>query len=142
MRVRYGIHKSRPLDLLGTPIGEDCAGAVQFGPPDRTDDLLAGRGGLHLLNDDQVVECLGEIRRDPAYRPGGYDPAGGSSLAGMQPKIALRRTPSGWVLPWGAEPTSHIIKITRQELHQHEALMEHVTMATARRLGLRVPRRA
>ncbi len=139
MRERYGTHKSRPLDLLRTPIGEDCAGAVQFCPPERTDDLVAGRGGLHPLSDDQLIECLEEIRRDPAYRPDGYDPAGGFSLAGMQPKIALRRTPSGWALPWGAEPTSHIIKITRQEPYAHEALMEHVTMATARRLGLRVP---
>ncbi len=139
MRERYGTRKSRPLDLLGTPVGEDCAGAVQFCPPERTGDLLAGRGGLHPLSDDQLIECLEEIRRDPAYRPEGYDPAGGFSLAGMQPKIALRRTPSGWALPWGAEPTSHIIKITRQETYAHEALMEHVTMATARRLGLRVP---
>lgn len=139
VRERYGTHKSRPLDLLGTPIGEDFAGAVQFCPPERTEDLLAGQGGLHALSDDQLIECLEEIRRDPSYRPEGYDPAGGFSLAGMQPKIALRRTPSGWALPWGAEPTSHIIKITRQEPYAHEALMEHVTMATARRLGLRVP---
>ena len=41
MRERYGTHKSRPLDLLGTPIGEDCAGAVQFCPPGRTDDLVS-----------------------------------------------------------------------------------------------------
>ena len=140
MRQRYGIHKSHLLDLLGTPIGEDCAGAVQFCPPERTDDLLAGRGGLHPLGDDELIECLEEIRRDPAYRPEGYDPAGGFSLAGMQPKIALRRIRSGWALPWGAEPTSHIIKITRQQTYAHEALMEHLTMATARRLGLRVPR--
>lgn len=140
MRQRYSTHKSRPLDLLGTPIGEDCAGAVQFCPPERTDGLLAGRGGLHPLSDDELIECLEEIRRDPAYRPEGYDPAGGFSLAGMQPKIALRRIRSGWALPWGAEPTSHIIKVTRQEAYAHEALMEHVTMATARRLGLRVPR--
>ncbi len=139
LRERYGTHKSRPLDLLGTPIGEDCAGAVQFCPPERTEDLLAGRGGLHHLSVDQLVECLEEIRRDPAYRPEGYDPGGGFSLAGMQPKIALRHTPSGWALPWGAEPTSHIIKITRHESYAHEALMEHVTMATARSLGLRVP---
>lgn len=139
MRERYGIHKSRPLDLLGTPLGEDCAGAVQFCGPGRTAELLAGRGGLHPLSDDQLIECLEEIRRDPAHRPEGYDPVGGFSLAGMQPKIALRRTPSGWALPWGAEPTSHIIKVSRQESYAHEALMEHVTMATARRLGVRAP---
>lgn len=139
LRDRYGTHKPRPLDLLGTPIGEDCAGAVQFCPAERTEDLLAGRGGLHHLSDDSVLDCLEEIRRDPAYRPEVHDPAGGFSLAGMQPKIALRRTPSGWALPWGAEPTSHIFKITRQESYPHEALMEHVTMTTARHLGLRVP---
>ena len=139
LRQRYGTHKSRPLDLLNTPIGADCAGAVQFCSPERTGDLLAGRGGLHRLSDELLTECLAELRRDPAYRPEGYDPAGGFSLAGMQPKIALRRTSSGWALPWGAEPTSHIIKVTRQESYAHEALMEHVTMATARRLGLRVP---
>ena len=139
LRDRYGTDKSRPLDLLGTPIGEDCAGAVQFCQAERTSDLLARRGGLNHLSDDRLLECLEEIRRDPAYRPEEYDPTGGFSLAGMQPKIALRHTPSGWALPWGAEPTSHIIKVTRREHYPHEALMEHVTMTTARRLGLRVP---
>ena len=142
LRERYGTQKSRPLDLLGTPIGADCAGAVQFCTPGQTADLLAGQGGLHHLSDDEVLDCLDEIRRDPAYRPEGYDPGGGFSLAGMQPKIALRRTPDGWALPWGAEPTSHIIKITRSGVYDHEALMEHLTMATARNLGMRVPQTA
>ena len=84
------------------------------------------------MSDDEVLDCLDEIRRDPAYRPEGCDPGGGFSLAGMQPKIALRRTPEGWALPWGAEPTSHIIKITRSGVYDHEALMEHLTMTTAR----------
>ena len=142
LRERYGTQKSRPLDLLGTPIGADCAGAVQFCTPGQTADLLAGQGGLHHMSDDEVLDCLDEIRRDPAYRPEGYDPGGGFSLAGMQPKIALRRTPEGWALPWGAEPTSHIIKITRSGVYDHEALMEHLTMTTARNLSMRVPQTA
>ena len=76
LRERYGTQKSRPLDLLGTPIGADCAGAVQFCAPERTADLLSGRGGLHHMSDDEVLDCLAEIRRDPAYRPEGYDPVG------------------------------------------------------------------
>lgn len=60
----------------------------------------------------------------------------------MQPKIALRRTGEGWALPWGAEPTSHIIKVTRSGVYDHEALMEHLAMTTARNLGMRVPQTA
>ena len=34
------------FDLLSTPIGYDCAGAVQFCPPERLDELIGRPGGL------------------------------------------------------------------------------------------------
>ena len=138
--AKHGVEMSRPLELLGTEIGVECAGAAQFCPPERTAGLLERIGGVHPMRDDQVLECLLRLREDPAYRPEGYDPAGGASLTGKQPKIGLRSTADGWALPWGAEPTSHILKISRGgERFEHESLMQHIVMGAAGRLGMRVP---
>ena len=124
------------LALLGTPMGAECAGAVQFCRPDVTEKLLAGEGGLHELSDYEVIDWLRRLRNDPAYRPEPARVSAGFSLAGMQPKIALRRRGNKWEVPWGAEPTSHIIKVSRSDAYRHEAIMEHLTMQTATRMGI------
>ena len=53
----------------------------------------------------------------------------------MQPKVAWRRVADQWAVARGREPTSHIVKVTRLE-YEHEALIEHLTMRTAARLGI------
>lgn len=126
------------MSLLCTPMGSDCAGAVRFCRPERTDDLLAGRGGLDALSDDDVYDWLRNLCDNPSYRPDGHR-FPGFALSGHQPKLALRLTPSGWALPWGAEVTSHILKPSRSKRFPHEALMQHLTMQTAAKLGLAVP---
>ena len=36
----FGVSVASPFALLGTQVGHDCAGAVQFCPPDEADDLI------------------------------------------------------------------------------------------------------
>jgi len=128
------------LVLLGTPMGAECAGAVQFCPPDETARLVAGEGGLQELSDDEVIDWLRRLRNDPAYRPDLALVSAGFSLAGMQPKIALRLEDDRWHVPWGAEPSNRIIKVTRHGAYPHEAVMEHLTMRTAARMGITTAR--
>jgi serine/threonine-protein kinase HipA len=132
----HGLHFYHRVKLLGTTMGEECAGAVQFCPPDRAEALLAGEGGMDPISDDAVLDWMANLRDDPAYRPDPYKAMGGFSLGGVQPKIALRRTDTGWAVPWGAEPSSHIIKVTRSDPYPHESLLEHIALATAARMGL------
>lgn len=132
----HGLHYYHRVKLLGTRMGEDCAGAVQFSSPERTAALLAGEGGMEPISDDEVFDWLAKLRDDPAYRPDPYRAIGGFSLGGVQPKLALRKAGSGWAVPWGAEPSSHIIKVTRNDSYPHESLLEHIALATASRMGL------
>ena len=132
----HGLHFYHRVKLLGTPMGEECAGAAQFCLPQRTEALLAGEGGLTPISDDDVFDWLANLRDHPDYRPDPYKAVGGFSLGGVQPKIALRSTGSGWAVPWGAEPSSHIIKVTRSDPYPHESLIEHIALATAVRMGL------
>ena len=79
---------------------------------------------------------MANLLEDPAYRPDPYKAIGGFSLGGVQPKIALQSTGAGWAVPWGAEPSSHIIKVTRSDQYPHESLLEHIALATAAGMGL------
>ncbi len=128
------------VKLLGTRIGEDCAGAVQFCLPERTESLANSPGGWDLLGDDELFSWLVKLRDDPAYRPERHETSRSFSLAGWQPKLALRQTDDGWAVPWGAEPSSHIIKVTRDVHYEHEALMEYITLTTAARMGIAAAR--
>ena len=135
----HDVPRAHEVLLLGTRVGEDCAGAVQFCDPARTSSLVAGVGSLHPLTDDEVFDWLRNLRADAAYRPDPHVAARSFSLAGMQPKLALRRTATGWAEPRGAEPSSHILKVTRHKEYPHEALMEHIALQTASRLGIPAP---
>ena len=126
------------MSLLSTPMGSDCAGAVRFCVPERTEEMLGADSGFDALSDDEVCDWLRCLRDNFAYRRDGerFDRF---TLAGNQPKIALRLTPSGWAQPRGAEPTSHILKVTRAKHFPHEGLMQHLTMRIAAAMGLPVP---
>ena len=139
---RHDVDLAHRVQMLGTEMGADCAGAVQFCLPDRTGALLERRGGCDPIDDDEVFDWLARLREDPAYRPRAHEATASFSLAGMQPKIALRRTSAGWAVPWGVEPSSHIIKVTRTGPYPHEALMEHITLSTAARMGITAARTA
>jgi len=100
---------SSPFSLLGTPIGEDCAGAVRFAPPEEIDRVLARPGGVLWLSEHDVAQRLREtserfdcLARRVLHRP-------------VQP----RRSPGkdrtalpGWALGSAVRlhPTTHILK--------------------------------
>lgn len=132
---RRRVARDRPLDLLGTVLGAECAGAVQLCDPDATPDLIEAPGQLRELSEESLWDGLGKLRRDWSYRFASADGDAGRSLSGMQPKDALRWTGSGWAVPSGRQATTHILKLDRDRF-PHEVLVEHVTLRTARRLGL------
>ena len=136
--VRHGASLMRPIELLGTPVGAECAGAVQFCRPERTADLLSGPGGLEQISEEGLWAGLAELRADPSYRFAAAHGDTGRSLGGMQPKDALAAAGDGWAVPWGPQATTHILKLDRA-IYPHETLIEHVTLRSAAHLGLSVP---
>ena len=136
----YGFGEDDRLLLLGTPMGADCAGAVQVCPPDRLADLRAGRGGQEPIGEADIGEWLTAMEIEPAKRAyWSEDADSGFSIGGMQPKAALRRTADGWAVPNGAVPSTHLVKASRDKW-PHEAVVEHLTMETARRCGIAAAR--
>ena len=132
---RYRVARDRPLDLLGTVLGTECAGAVQFSAPESTPNLIEAPGRLREISEEGLWDGLRKLRRDWSYRFASADGDAGRSLSGMQPKDALTWTGSGWAVPSGRRATTHILKLDRDR-YPHEVLVEHVTLQTARRLGL------
>lgn len=132
----FGVSVASPFPLLGTQVGHDCAGAVQFCPLDQLDDLLGEPGDISWLDDAQIAERLRVLRGDatswlgPAF-------AGQFSLAGSQAKTALHQADGCWGVPSGSLPTTHILKPAAPGFHDQH-LNEHVCMAAAAALGLHV----
>jgi serine/threonine-protein kinase HipA len=129
---------AQPFALLGTPIGEECAGAAQFLPTQHLDAVLADEGDVAWLDDAGVAARLRELRADQTSWLG-VDFTGRFSLAGVQAKTALLRDPvtGRWGVPSGAAATSHILKPAVAGLDDHE-LDEHLCLTTARACGLLV----
>jgi serine/threonine-protein kinase HipA len=114
--------------------GLDCAGAVQVW---HEEQLPERKGRLEALTDDEIGQRLlasmtvgGSERDDDEHW----------SVSGAQGKVALRREGGSWSLPWGTEPSSHIVKPGTDKIDEvspgDQALLEHVTMDAARRLGI------
>ena len=122
------------FDLLSTPIGYDCAGAVQFCPPERLDELIGRPGGLEPLSDDDIASRVASMAQDP-LRWADHDLEPYFSLGGAQNKLALHRTQDRWAKPYGPTPTTHILKPSYNNAPAL-AIVEHLCSATARRLGL------
>ena len=135
--AEHDLARSDALGLLDTPMGADCAGAVRFCPPGGVAALQTDTGGQEPIDDAGIADWLNRMETDPArraYRTDGAD--SGFSIAGIQPKVALRRSNSGWVVPKGALPTTHLIKASRNHRWPHEAIIEHLTMRTAAGCGI------
>ncbi len=135
---KYGGDPTCPITLLGTEVGVECAGAVQFCTPGRTADMLAAPGGLAPLGDEELWAGLRRLSEDPSFRFSAPYGDSGRSVAGMQPKDALTATTDGWAVPWGRRATTHILKLDRPRF-RHETLIEHVTMRAAARVGIATP---
>ena len=125
---------ANPFGLLRY-VGEDCAGAAQFARPDRVAGLLAGEGGVEWVGEDDIAHRLRTLRRDPTAWH--MATAGQFSLAGAQAKTALHYEPDSgrWGDPWGAVPTTHILKPAVVGFDEHD-LNEHLCLETARTLGI------
>lgn len=122
-----------PLGLL-SKVGLDVAGALQLSPMD--EEVLAVPGGLDRISDRDIEAHLLALRGDPAGWTLPTEHTGYFSLAGYQSKFALRKTGSGWAVPWGSEPSTHIIKPGITGLPS-QGVVEHLTQKAAATLGLR-----
>ena len=137
LRSEHGVSARDPLRLLETPMGADCAGAVQFCLPERLDEMLGRAGGDATISRDEVAAWLEAYPvLPPAIDPTGSEFPVTFSLAGMQPKIAVRIDDAGaWSRTWGSLPTTHIVKAARSD-YQDECVFEHLALDTASRLGI------
>ena len=85
--------------------GRDVAGALQIW--DLDDPTEPPKPALTRLTSTQVRALLENPIRSPlANAPG----TGKSSLGGIQPKVVLARTATGWAQAMGGSPTTHILK--------------------------------
>lgn len=85
--------------------GRDVAGAVQIWDVD--DPTEPKVPGLVPVDEKQIRSLLD----DPLATPLANEPVEGrSSLGGVQPKIVLVRTETGWARATGGYPTTHILK--------------------------------
>jgi serine/threonine-protein kinase HipA len=130
----YRVSAGNPFALL-RHVGEDCAGAAQFVLPGRVEAVLKGEGGVTWFGEYELAERLRTLRADPTSWH--VHNSGQFSLAGAQAKTALYLDPGThrWGEPWGATPTTHILKPAVAGLDEHD-LNEHLCLSAAHRAGL------
>jgi serine/threonine-protein kinase HipA len=131
---QFHVSPSSAFSLLATPIGEDCAGAVQFAARENVDRVLARTGEVAWLGEEEVGERLRELKQDSTAWLG-RSFAGQFSLAGAQAKTALLLEGNRWGAPTGSIPTTHILKPAVAGFDEHD-LNEHLCLDAARRAGL------
>lgn len=133
---RFQVSARNAFALIGA-VGEDCAGAVRFVPPNRLGDVIGeGDGDVEWLDEAAVAARLRALREDPSAWRRRAD-SGQFSLAGAQPKTALLFVEQRWGLPSGRIPTTHILKPAMAGLDGH-AENEHFCLNLAGRVGLAV----
>ncbi|HEV2361655.1 MAG TPA: HipA domain-containing protein, partial [Acidimicrobiales bacterium] len=133
--TRFGVSANSPFGLL-SHVGEDCAGAVQFVRPERLAAL--GPGGVEWLDEESLRDRIERLRFDPASWLD-TDSQGQFSLAGAQAKFALIHEEGRWGEPYGAVPTTHIIKPPAGRFADQD-LNEHLCLSAAANAGLTVAR--
>ncbi|MCP3936880.1 MAG: type II toxin-antitoxin system HipA family toxin, partial [Actinomycetia bacterium] len=141
----FGVSVASPFPLLGTHVGHDCAGAVQFCAPDEADDLVGRHGAVTWLTEADIASRLRTLRADSTSWLGpGF--AGQFSLGGAQAKTALHHAPANgaheaqggggrWGAPTGSVPTTHILKPAVAGF-EAQNINEHLCLTAARELGL------
>lgn len=85
--------------------GRDVAGALQIW--DETDPTEPRPPSAQAIDDIGVEQMLLDVSRAPL---GNLRLTGKTSLAGVQAKIVLARTPSGWARAVDGYPSTHIVK--------------------------------
>jgi serine/threonine-protein kinase HipA len=126
---------ARNVFALISNVGEDCAGAVQFVPPERLEAIRSGKEDkVEWLDERDIGERLRTLREDHAAWRLPKD-TGQFSIAGAQPKTALLFQNDRWGIPAGRLPTTHILKPPTGDFDGH-AENEHICLGIARSLGL------
>lgn len=129
-----GVSPPTALGLIATHIGHDCAGAVQFCPEGDEQSLSDRESGLRTLTEVEIEDEIALMASDTArWLPD--DESAYFSLGGFQAKTALHRVGTGWARPYGNIPTTHILKPSPAG-RPDQAVVEHLCLAIARRLGL------
>ncbi len=134
----FHVSGGSPFSLLGTPVGEDCPGAIRFSTPEHIERALRRIGDVSWLTEEQVAGRLAELRQDSTAWLG-QSFTGQFSLAGAQAKTALLFRDGKWGVPSGAAATTHILKPAVTGLDDHD-LNEHLCLDAARRAGLTAAR--
>lgn len=125
---------THPVDLLSTPIGLECAGAVQF----HTGPLPKERRDLTPVSHEDIARWA-QTTRLPKSGWSSILGAGRFSLGGAQAKSALYWSDGNWYAPSGDHPTNRILKVgVADRRYPDAAAIEHVCMRAASRIGLRV----
>src|ERR1700730_5961996 len=133
---KFHVSARRAFGLLAN-VGEDCAGAVHFVPPERLDAVRLGAPQeVQWLDEAGVAERLRALRQDQSAWRIPRD-TGQFSLAGAQPKTALLLENRRWGVPSGRMPTTHILKPPTGEFDGH-AENEHFCLELARSFQLPV----
>lgn len=127
--AEFGVSAENPFALI-THMGRDCAGGARFVPP----GPAARTDVVQILSDSDIGTRLRELRSEASE----WAVSGERwSLAGAQSKFTLTRLTDGqWAEVRGDAPSTHIIKPGIGE-YRDQALVEHVSMQTARAVGLR-----
>lgn len=108
MAGRFKAGSLDPFDLLEA-VGRDCVGAVQLLPGDEAPTGYTRIEATRLSEGEIAAHLKGIVA--PAV-PGSDDgEAFRISMAGYQEKTALLWHEGQWLLPHGATPTTHILKL-------------------------------
>ncbi|WP_028046575.1 type II toxin-antitoxin system HipA family toxin [Cellulomonas sp. URHE0023] len=128
-------HRIDPDDTLAmlAVYGKDTAGAVVLVDEGAPDPATTGR--LEPVDADEIAEMLTHAAR---HGGGGNRLDSLTSLAGMEPKVALARTAHGWARVRGGAPSTHILKLSRPDGSATRDLIdtEAAALDLARRVGL------
>ena len=130
------------LDVLGmlARFGRDVAGALVIAPDTAsTSDTEGALGsapepGVVVLSEEDL---LSEVASLPARTLALHDDSE-LSLAGLEDKILLVRTPAGWARPVHGYPSTHILKVDNR-VHRGTVIAEHDCLQLARRAGIPAP---
>ena len=130
LESRFAVRRGDTIGLLAA-IGADCAGAVSFVSDDYSPPVApAGAAGLDARQLADAVEAL-------PSRPLGVDEDVRVSLGGLQAKLLLTKTETGWARPVGGQPSTHILKPDPRDLKRPGLVAaEALTLRAARLAGI------
>lgn len=130
MFANAGLRDHETLGFLAH-YGRDVAGALQIW--DLDDPTEPRTPKLRPVTESTV----GSLLLDQSITPLANDPRlGKSSLGGVQPKIVLTKTESGWAQALGGYPTTHILKPQLEDPYRSVIFDEEYGNRLARRINL------